>query len=140
MRVNVQIFDFSFQFIYLIQIFFLLDTLGSLKIDAATYHERTFLGVILQFRKSITEHRSYTLASEEMIGEMTGKNIKKTVVDILSRFSLSLKEVITVTSDNGSNMVKSMRVMNYEARKAMKGKLLVPSQLPIEYVKGPSPM
>jgi hypothetical protein len=88
-----------------------LPPLVNLKIDGVKNHERSFLGVNTQIIKDC-KLRIYNLGSIELTQSHTGAYIKECVIEVLKMYNIDLKQVISVTSDNAKNMVKSVALMN----------------------------
>lgn len=82
----------------------------SLKVDSATRHGRSILGVNAQFIQN-EKIVIRTLAMWEMKIRHTADNIKKEIVKILSVYKCSLRQVCSITIDNGANMVKCVSLL-----------------------------
>lgn len=69
------------------------------------------LGVNIQFISNgkITLR---TLATEEMFVCHTAANLKDTILLVLSRFNINVKQIYSCTTDNGRNMVKFVELLN----------------------------
>ena len=72
---------------------------------------------MIQFRlnssskNDIETFKSYTLSCEELTTHQNAAEIKRIIIEVLSRFNLTLENVFSVTSDNGSNMIAAVRGM-----------------------------
>jgi hypothetical protein len=53
-----------------------------------------------------------TLGVKEILVRHTGVNLKQLVMDIARLYGLDRNQVYSVTTDNGSNMVKTVQLMN----------------------------
>lgn len=77
----------------------------ALKVDAATRHDRSILGINVQFvDKGRIQIR--TLAMVELNEAHTAENLKGTILDVLRSYGLTIYNVYSLTSDNAKNMVK----------------------------------
>ena len=85
----------------------------SLKIDIATRIDRAILGVNLQFIKN-GKLTLRTIAMKELVQRHTAEYIKRTVVEILEVYQVSLDQIYTITTDNGANMIKSVELLSDE--------------------------
>ena len=85
----------------------------SLKVDVATKLDRAILGVNAQF---VSEGKVMlrTLAMKELTNRHTAEYIKSTLVEILEQYDIDLCQIYTITTDNGANMVKSVKLMSAE--------------------------
>lgn len=82
-----------------------------LKIDCATRLFRSFLGVNVQYYKNGNIFVR-NLACLELFDRHTGKNLSQHVIEILDDFKLSIGNVFSITSDNASNMAKTVTELN----------------------------
>ena len=74
-----------------------------LKMDAATRMDRDFLGVNIQFRdKKLIKIR--TLNIIELHDRHTAENLTEEVLKTLEPFGIDVRRLLTVTTDNASNM------------------------------------
>ena len=82
----------------------------SLKVDATTKGSRSFLGVNIQY---IDEGvlKLQTLAVKEMLTRHTGKNIRHEIIEILDMYEIKVENIITLTTDTGSNMLKAAELI-----------------------------
>ena len=85
----------------------------SLKVDVATRLDRALLGVNAQF---VSEGKVMlrTLAMKELTNRHIAEYIKSTLVEILEQYDIDLCQIYTITTDNGANMVKSVKLMSAE--------------------------
>jgi len=54
----------------------------------------------------------FHLALEEIVTQHTGENLKKLILSSLERYGIFPKHLYSVTSDNGTNMLKMMELLN----------------------------
>lgn len=76
-----------------------------MKVDIASRHCRSFLGLNIQFIKDGALHLR-TLAVKKLIASHTSAHLKTRVEEILSSYNIFNDKIYTFTSDNGRNMVK----------------------------------
>lgn len=82
-----------------------------MKIDCATRIDRAVLGINAQ----CTENRKIvvqTLAMKELYERHTAQYIKLQIQDVLARYELGVNQVYSLTTDNGSNMLKAASLLN----------------------------
>lgn len=77
----------------------------SLKLDIATCHDRSFLGVNIQYSENGMIVLK-TLAMKELSDRHTGEHVKKVTEEVLESYGIPLSNVFSLTVDNGTNMVK----------------------------------
>lgn len=85
----------------------------SLKVDAASRMNRSFLGINIQF---LTDDRITlrTLAVRELKESHTAEYLKTVIIEVLTSFKINIQQVYTVTSDNGANMIKCTNILQNE--------------------------
>lgn len=83
----------------------------SLKIDVATRFFRSILGINVQFFHN-GKIVLYTLGMIELKKHHTAEYIKAKLIEVLSRYDFPLDNVYSVTTDNGSNMLKCVKQLN----------------------------
>lgn len=83
-----------------------------LKLDCATASERSFIGVNAQFRQD-SHLQLITLGCLELdlLEAHTAEFLKNTLVDLLKKYNVNV-QVVSITSDNGANVVKSVEKMS----------------------------
>lgn len=83
----------------------------SLKVDAATRGTRSFLGINAQY---IEEGKIIlrNLANREMHVRHTASNICDVVREVLREYNIPLKNVYSITSDNGTNIILAGQLLN----------------------------
>lgn len=76
----------------------------ALMIDIATKNGRSILGISIQY---ICNHepKTVSIGIKELKEESTGKNLAKMVAETLAQYEISMAQVLTCTTDNGSNML-----------------------------------
>lgn len=85
----------------------------SLMVDAATRNGRSIFGINVQYRYNGTL-RLVTLAMYELKYSHTAAYLGDVVLNVLSRYGIKLEQVLTFTTDNGSNMLAMVK--NLERR------------------------
>ncbi|KAL5246026.1 hypothetical protein ACI65C_013434 [Semiaphis heraclei] len=85
----------------------------SLKIDCVKRHHRSILGVNIQYIKDGKICLS-TLAMVEMHEKHTSANLKKMLLETLSKYNVKKEQLYSITCDNAANMIKLARIMNDE--------------------------
>ncbi|XP_061716936.1 uncharacterized protein LOC133524807 [Cydia pomonella] len=86
------------------------EKLISLKVDSATCSERKFFGVNIQYLnndKIIVRN----LAIAEIFQNQTAEFLKEKLLEILSEFYISTDQIYSLTTDNGSNMKKMVKLL-----------------------------
>ncbi|KAE9523319.1 hypothetical protein AGLY_016267 [Aphis glycines] len=85
----------------------------SLKLDGVTRLNRAFLGVNMQY---IVDDciKLRTLGLVELTESHTGVYLKETILKILKKFKIEQKQLYTITSDNGANMLKAINLVEEE--------------------------
>ncbi|RXN29857.1 Zinc finger BED domain-containing [Labeo rohita] len=82
-----------------------------LKIDSATCRDRSVLGVNVQYtdgEKTVLR----TLAVRELNDRHTAEYISSVVQDVLHEYDVELRQVYSITSDNGANMIKAVSLLS----------------------------
>ncbi|XP_073841362.1 uncharacterized protein [Musca autumnalis] len=85
--------------------------LFSLKMDVATRLDLSMLGINVQYIK----HGKIvvkTLAIKELRSSHTSEYLKTVILDVLKEFDVDIRNILTITTDNGSNMLKTVRILN----------------------------
>lgn len=83
----------------------------SLKVDCATKNRRSFLGINSQVRKN-GKLFCINLAVRELKERHTSENLRNAILDELKRFNLNESNIYSITSDNGSNILKMVKILN----------------------------
>ena len=76
-----------------------------LKVDGASRHNRSFLGVNVQFFMN-SEITLKTLAAVDNHARHKAKEIQESLEGVLESYGIRKENVLGITTDNGSNMVK----------------------------------
>lgn len=76
----------------------------ALKVDGATRHDRSVLGINVQFIANGRIHIR-TIAMIELKESHTAQNLRDTILDILHSYGLTIYNVYSLTSDNARNMI-----------------------------------
>lgn len=82
----------------------------SLKVDAATRMNRSFLGINVQFIKDGFINIR-TLSVYELKDKHSGSYLKGVILEVLKSFDVKLHQIYTMTTDNGANMLKCIELM-----------------------------
>ena len=85
----------------------------SLKIDIATQMDRAILGINIQFIKN-GKLTLRTIAMKELIHRHMAEYIKNTVAEVLEQYEISVSQIYTVTTDNGANLLKFVKLLSNE--------------------------
>ena len=92
----------------------------SIQLDCCTRLSRSFLGVNLSFLGTNIndENETYiiTLGVIEVTKQHTAVNLKKEIVKLLKTFGVDLKQILTITTDNGLNVLKSTKLIDEDLR------------------------
>lgn len=83
----------------------------SLLLDIATKSTLSVLGVSVSFSRD-DNVTSRALGVIQMTKRHTGDHIAELVQEILNSFDASIEKIYSVTTDNGSNMIKTTRSLN----------------------------
>lgn len=83
----------------------------SLKIDTATRSDRSILGVNVQIILK-NEVKIFTLAMLELKKKHTAENLKLEIEKVLSDFDINKRQLYTITTDNGRNLIKAVELLN----------------------------
>lgn len=84
----------------------------SLKMDAASRHMRSILGINVQYVSEDFKIKIKTLAMKELTERHTSAYLKTVVLSVLNDYDISLKQVYCITSDNGRNMIKATKLLH----------------------------
>lgn len=88
----------------------------SLMLDTTTKATLSVLGVNATFLRN-DEVQSRTLGIIKLSERHTGANIANSMETMLLKFDASFKQVYAITTDNGSNMIKTTRIINENLNK-----------------------
>lgn len=87
--------------------------LVSLKVDAATYHGRSILGVNCQVILN-GELTIRNLAMKEMNTAHTAKNLKAEILGVASGFGLTVDNIYSLTTDSARNMLAVSKLLGLD--------------------------
>ncbi|KAI8125207.1 hypothetical protein CVS40_4200 [Lucilia cuprina] len=76
----------------------------SLKIDGVTVNSVSVLSVNVQFIKN-NSVAIKTIAIKKLTQQPTSEYLKNIVLEVLSSYEINLNQVVTITTDNGANMI-----------------------------------
>lgn len=81
-----------------------------IKADTASRKKRNVLGINAQYihQGEVVVHN---LAMLETIERNTAEKIMEEILSVLGRFSVDIKQIYAVTTDNGSNFLKATRLL-----------------------------
>lgn len=82
----------------------------SIKLDIASRHSRSFLGINAQYINQ-SSIKIRTLGVIELYERNTSENLKQILIKVLADFDLPMSKIYSITSDNGSNMIKLNRIL-----------------------------
>lgn len=88
------------------------------QIDLAKCENRCVLAIVAQFRdngKLIVR----TLAMKPILEKSTGFFIAMTVIDVLNKYKIKLQKAVSFTTDNGSNVILAVKILNANAQNIM---------------------
>lgn len=88
----------------------LKDKMFSIQIDLVKKFGKPFLGVISQYYVQ-RELKSRTLALKRLKDSATGLNIALILLNVITDYGSNIDKVYSITSDNGSNVVKCVKIM-----------------------------
>lgn len=79
-----------------------------LMLDITTKRRRSILGVSVQFIKD-GKHIVRSIGMLQLHQSHTGEYLAQLICDLLSKFNIKPQQVIAITTDNGSNVLKMIR-------------------------------
>lgn len=82
-----------------------------LKIDSATRHGRSVLGINVQFIDKNNSIQIRTLGMVQLIERHTSQYLKTEIEKLLKDYDCKLIQVLCCTIDNGANMVKCVNLL-----------------------------
>jgi hypothetical protein len=87
----------------------------SLKVDGASRLQRTVFGISAQYSKD-NRVQYHTLAMKELFGPhpSTSKNLANIIKETLKIYDVSLDQVVSITSDNGANMLLASKILSLD--------------------------
>ncbi|XP_067622182.1 uncharacterized protein [Eurosta solidaginis] len=88
--------------------------LVSLKIDSATRLSRNIFGISVQFIKNNEiNSRMLGMVNLKGVGSTTSRNLSIEILKTLSKYNILLNQVVSITSDNGTNMIKATKILSH---------------------------
>lgn len=86
----------------------------SIKIDSATRLCRNIFGVSVQYVSEI-QIKSRIIGMVELKGAgcSTAKNLAIEILKVLKKYEINLRQIVSVTSDNGANMLKATSILSF---------------------------
>ncbi|XP_049308916.1 uncharacterized protein LOC125777702 [Bactrocera dorsalis] len=86
----------------------------SLKIDSSTRLYRNIFGISAQFITNVLI-KSRVLGMVELKGarSSTSKNLAMEIIKTLKKYDITLRQIVSVTSDNGANMLKATKILSF---------------------------
>lgn len=84
-------------------------TIVHVKLDMARHQRKSILGVNIQYMKD-DQIKVRTLSMVQTNSSHTGEYICSVLMEILDEFNIKTSQVHTITTDNGSNVVKSAEI------------------------------
>ncbi|CAG9820729.1 unnamed protein product [Phaedon cochleariae] len=85
----------------------------SVKVDGVTRIDRSFLGINIQYIKN-GQIVLRTLALKKITNQHTGANLKTMIMDACNSFQIGLGNIYSITTDNGSNLLKAIKIIASE--------------------------
>lgn len=93
----------------------------SLMVDAVTRHRRSILGISIQYSVNGRLHIR-SIGMIQLTKKHTGKYLADLIIKRLQQLEINLAQIITITTDNGANVLKMLRdieeIMRMEVEKA----------------------
>lgn len=83
----------------------------SLMVDIVSKHHRSLLGISVQYIYN-GELRVRSIGMVELHKQHTGIYLAETIVERLKVYSIEPMQILTITTDNGANVLKMIRDMN----------------------------
>lgn len=85
----------------------------SIKIDGASKMDRSVLGINVQILED-NRIKIITLAMTDIKTRSTSENLNELLKNVLVRYKVDIQQVYTITTDNGSNMIKCTKLLSTE--------------------------
>ena len=82
-----------------------------MKMDAATRHQKNYLGLNVQYYES-GKIQVKTLALIDTEGQHSSASVRKMVEDTLYKFSITKDQILSVSGDNAANMTHAITLLN----------------------------
>lgn len=88
----------------------------SFKVDGASRLDRSILGINVQFIGNNNCLVLRTLAMRELKERHASSYISKIILAVLKEYQVDLKQVLSITTDNGANMLKAVSLLEEQQR------------------------
>lgn len=82
----------------------------SIKVDIASKMDRSILGVNVQVMEE-SQIKTFTLAMTEIKTRSTSENLLQILNNVLESYKINRQQIYTMTTDNGTNMIKCTDLM-----------------------------
>lgn len=107
----------------------------SVMIDSATRNGRSIFGVNIQYKHN-GELKVVTLAMRELKKSHTAVYLSKILHEILAEYDIDLSQVLTITTDNGSNMLATVKEIESKLFESFEssGDIVTSQNVPISHV------
>lgn len=86
-----------------------------IKVDGASKHRRSFLGVNVQFMNENHVIEVVTLGTIEIFERHTAENLKTVILELLKKYDVGIDQIYSFVSDNGANMLRTGRLLNQQS-------------------------
>lgn len=83
----------------------------SLMMDMATRHNRSVLGISVQYMLN-DDIVVRTLAMDHITTSHSGEDLKGRVLAVMEKYGIEIRQIFAITTDNGSNMLKTTELLN----------------------------
>lgn len=83
----------------------------SIMMDIATRQSRSILGISAQYMLN-DKIMIRTLAMDRLTSRNTAIALKDRVLSVLKKYDIAIDQIIAITTDNGSNMIKATELIN----------------------------
>ncbi|KAI8120067.1 hypothetical protein CVS40_8585 [Lucilia cuprina] len=89
------------------------NNLFSIKIDSATRLDINIFGISIQYcRDGSIVSRIVGMSELKGVGSSKAKNLAAEIIKMLNKYDLKLEQVVSITSDNGANMLKTSSLLS----------------------------
>ncbi|XP_037805572.1 uncharacterized protein LOC119599738 [Lucilia sericata] len=105
----------------------------SLKIDAATMNSISVLGVNVQYIKDNSVVIK-TIAIKQLTQQLTSEYLKNIILEVLNSYEINLNQVVTITTDNGADMVKADNDLNDDISSSSSDEVCMDYDLPMDNI------
>lgn len=80
----------------------------SVMVDSATRNGRAIYGISIQYKHN-GAHKVVGIAMRELKKAHKAKHLAEVLLEVLAEYGISLKQIISITTDNGSNMLAMVK-------------------------------